>query len=86
MQCDEAAGAMNTALKRLRDVPRLLDRLRAVAAVTPKKEWRACMDSVVALLQLQEARAAMRGMPDCSGGVSAAGLLLRCCVRYDTTR
>ena len=69
---DEAAGALNEALRRLRDVPALVERLRAVAAVTPKQTWRALLDSIVALLQLAEARRA-----SCCIATRAARILTR---------
>ena len=69
---DEAAGALNEALRRLRDVPALVERLRAVGAVTPKQTWRALLDSIVALLQLAEAR---RGL--CHIATRAARILTR---------
>ncbi len=52
--CEEASGALNEVLRRLRDVPRAVERLRGVGAVTPKKEWQAMLESLVSLLQLAE--------------------------------
>jgi hypothetical protein len=59
VRSDETSGKLNESLRRLRDVPRLVERLRDVGAVTPKKDWRTLLDSIVALLQLAEARVMM---------------------------
>jgi DNA mismatch repair ATPase MutS len=61
VSAEDASGSLNEVLRRLRDVPRLVERLRAVGAVTPKKEWQALLESIVALLQLAEVRATLGG-------------------------
>lgn len=52
---EEDAAALAGALRRVKDLPALLMRLRTVAAFTPKKSWQALLDSLAALAQVQEA-------------------------------
>ena len=67
----EGSNALARALARVRDVSRGLDRLRVVAAFTPRSEWQGLCDSMAALLQVKDALAEVAAYTD---GAAAGNL------------
>ena len=60
----DGSHALARALTRVRDVSRALDRLRVVAAFTPRTEWQGLCDSMSALLQVKDALAEVAAHTD----------------------